>query len=210
MKKKLRLKRFVLPMIYVILVFVFVMSTYAVFSARNDIPEEEINYVSNIIWSNDTPVVSTDKVLQKPYSNEKVTIGRYYYNYKDESKNQQNAIIFYEGSYMQNTGVDYILDEKFEVLSVFDGTITKVENNEMVGKSVEVKHSNNIISVYQGLSEVNVKEGDIVTQGTKIGTSGTSKVNNNLGNHLHFELYVNGQVVNPEDCFNKKLNELQA
>ena len=210
MKKKLRLKRLVLPMIYVILVFVFVMSTYAVFSARNDIPEEEINYVSNIIWSNDTPVVSTDKVLQKPYSNEKVTIGRYYYNYKDESKNQQNAIIFYEGSYMQNTGVDYILDEKFEVLSVFDGTITKVENNEMVGKSVEVKHSNNIISVYQGLSEVNVKEGDTVTQGTKIGTSGTSKVNNNLGNHLHFELYVNGQVVNPEDCFNKKLNELQA
>lgn len=210
MKKKLRLKRFVLPMIYVILVFVFVMSTYAVFSARNDIPEEEINYVSNIIWSNDTPVVSTDKVLRKPYSNEKVTIGRYYYNYKDESKNQQNAIIFYEGSYMQNTGVDYILDEKFEVLSVFDGTITKVENNEMVGKSVEVKHSNNIISVYQGLSEVNVKEGDTVTQGTKIGTSGTSKVNNNLGNHLHFELYVNGQVVNPEDCFNKKLNELQA
>ncbi len=210
MKKKLRLKRFVLPMIYVILVFVFVMSTYAVFSARNDIPEEEINYVSNIIWSNDTPVVSTDKVLQKPYSNEKVTIGRYYYNYKDESKNQQNAIIFYEGSYMQNTGVDYILDEKFEVLSVFDGTITKVENNEMVGKTVEVKHSNNIISVYQGLSEVNVKEGDTVTQGTKIGTSGTSKVNNNLGNHLHFELYVDGQVVNPEDCFNKKLNELQA
>ena len=102
------------------------------------------------------------------------------------------------------------MDEKFEVLSVFDGTITKVENNEMVGKTVEVKHSNNIISVYQGLSEVNVKEGDTVTQGTKIGTSGTSKVNNNLGNHLHFELYVDGQVVNPEDCFNKKLNELQA
>ena len=100
MKKKLRLKRFVLPMIYVILVFVFVMSTYAVFSARNDIPEEEINYVSNIIWSNDTPVVSTDKVLQKPYSNEKVTIGRYYYNYKDESKNQQNAIIFASLSFL--------------------------------------------------------------------------------------------------------------
>lgn len=210
MKKKLRLKRFVLPMIYVILVFVFVISTYVVFTAGNDIPEEEINYVSNIIWSNDTPVVSTDKVLQKPYNNEKVTIGRYYYNYKDESKNQQNAIIFYEGSYMQNTGVDYILDEKFEILSVFDGTITKVENNEMVGNTVEIKHSNNIISVYQGLSEVNVKEGDTVTQGTKIGTSGTSKVNNNLGNHLHFELYINGQVVNPEDCFNKKLNELQA
>lgn len=209
MKRKKKLKSFVLPAVYIILVFTFVLSTYMTFS-NSDTEDvvEDINYVSSIIWSNDTPVIATDKVIQKPFLEEKVTIGKYYYDYKDTKEEQQNAIIYYEGSYIQNSGVDYILEKKFDVVSIFDGTVVKVEENELLGKTVEVKHDNNVISVYQSLSEVNVKNGDTLTQGTKIGVSGTSKINSELGNRLHFELYINGQVVNPEDYYNKKINEL--
>jgi len=209
MKKRRKLKAFVWPSIYVVLVSAFVLSTFMAFSnSEEDVVEEDLTYVSSIIWSNDTPVVATDKVIEKPYSNESVTIGKYYYDYRDSSDEQQNAIIFYEDSYIQNSGVDYILDKKFDILSIYDGTVVKVEDNELVGKTVEVKHDNNVISIYQSLSTVNVKEGDTITQGTKIGESGTSKINNELGNHLHFELYINGQVVNPEDYYNKKMSEL--
>lgn len=209
MKRKRKLKRFVMPTIYAILVVAFILSTYMTFS-NEETGEyvEDINYVSSIIWSNDTPVIATDKVIQKPYSEEKVKIGKYYYDYKDTREEQQNAIIYYEGSYIQNSGIDYIYDQKFDVVSIYDGTVIKVEENELLGKTVEVKHDNNIISVYQSLSEVNVKNGDTIKQGEKIGVSGNSKINSELGNHLHFELYINGQVSNPEECYNKKIDEL--
>ncbi|MGN1000578.1 MAG: peptidoglycan DD-metalloendopeptidase family protein [Bacilli bacterium] len=210
MNKKRKLKGFVMPTIYTMLVATLVISTFMTFSNSNDEEvEEDITYVSSVIWSNDTPVVATDKVVVKPFTNKDVTIGKYYYDYKDSSDEQQNAIIFYENSYIQNSGVDYILEDSFDVVSIYDGTVIKVEDNDIVGKTVEIKHDNNIISVYQSLSEVNVKQGDIITLGTKIGKSGNSKINKDLGNHLHVEIYVNGQVVNPEDCYNKKLTDLQ-
>lgn len=210
MNKKRKLKGFVMPTIYVMLVAMLVISTFMTFSNSNDeTVEEDITYVSSVIWSNDTPVVATDKVVVKPFTNKDVAIGKYYYDYKDDSDEQQNAIIFYENSYIQNSGVDYIFEDSFDVVSIYDGTVIKVEDNDIVGKTVEIKHDNNIISVYQSLSEVNVKQGDTITLGTKIGKSGNSKINKDLGNHLHFEIYVNGQVVNPEDCYNKKLTDLQ-
>ncbi len=210
MNKKRKLKGFVMPTIYVMLVAMLVISTFMTFSNSNDeTVEEDITYVSSVIWSNDTPVVATDKVIVKPFTNKDVAIGKYYYDYKDGSDEQQNAIIFYENSYIQNSGVDYIFEDSFDVVSIYDGTVIKVEDNDIVGKTVEIKHDNNIISVYQSLSEVNVKQGDTITLGTKIGKSGNSKINKDLGNHLHFEIYVNGQVVNPEDCYNKKLTDLQ-
>ena len=210
MNKKRKLKGFVMPTIYVMLVAMLVISTFMTFSNSNDeTVEEDITYVSSVIWSNDTPVVATDKVVVKPFTNKDVAIGKYYYDYKDGSDEQQNAIIFYENSYIQNSGVDYIFEDSFDVVSIYDGTVIKVEDNDIVGKTVEIKHGNNIISVYQSLSEVNVKQGDTITLGTKIGKSGNSKINKDLGNHLHLEIYVNGQLVNPEDCYNKKLTDLQ-
>lgn len=209
MKRKKKLKKFVLPVVFAVFLLMFVLSTYMSFSNKEDENIiEDINYVSSIIWSNDTPVIAVDKVVKKPFIDEKITIGKYYYDYKDTKEEQQNAIIYYEGSYIQNSGVDYIFDKTFDVVSIYDGTVIKVENNEILGNTVEIKHDNNVISVYQSLSEVNVKNGQVITQGTKIGKSGMSKIGSDLGNHLHFELYVNGQVVNPEECYNKKINEL--
>ena len=209
MKKKLKLKKFVMPVVYAVLVSVLALSTYLSFKDTNSNKEviEDINYVSSIIWSNDTPVISTEKVLIKPYTTKEVQIGKYYYDYTDSSDSQKNSIIFYENTYIQNSGVDYILEKSFDVVSIYDGTVIKVEDNEIVGKTVEVKHDNNIISVYQSMGDIKVKEGDVITQGMVIGKSGTSKINSELGNHLHFELYVNGEVVNPEECYNKKIDE---
>lgn len=210
MKKKLRLKRFVIPTVYVLLVSLLVFSTFMTFANNNETKEqlEDINYVSDIIWTNEIPVVSTEKVVVKPFTEEKVVIAKYYYDYSDNADSQQNSIIFYENSYIQNSGVDYIHEKVFDVIAVYDGTVIKVEDNEITGKTIEIKHDNNVISVYQGLSEVNIKQGDTVSQSTVLGKSGISKINVELGNHLHFEIYANGQVLNPEKCYGKKINEI--
>ena len=58
-----------------------------------------------------------------------------------------------------------------------------------------------MISVYQSVNDVKVKEKDQVTQGQVIATSGTNNISSDLGNHLHFELYNKNILVNPEDFF---------
>ena len=211
MAKRLKLKKFVMPTVYILLVLVFVLTNFVAFSNKktNDLKPEEIQYVSNVILSNDVPVMSTSKVIIKPYNDESVKIGKYYYEYNDDKDSQQNSILFYENTYIQNSGVDYISDKIFDVLSVYDGIVIKVEDNEVTGKTVEIKHDNNIITVYQGLSEILVREGDSVNQSQVLGKSGISKISSSLGNHLHFEVYVNGIVINPEKSYNKKINELQ-
>ena len=79
-----------------------------------------------------------------------------------------------------------------------------------MGTIVEIRHNNELISVYQSLSNVSVKVDDTIIQGQVIGQSGTSNINKDLGNHLHFEIYYQGKILNPENCYNKTPEELQA
>ena len=78
----------------------------------------------------------------------------------------------------------------------------------MLGKTVKIKHNGEVISVYQGVDNIEVKTGDVVFTGQKIATSGTSKINKDLGNHLHFEMYKDGITINPEKCFNQKIGDI--
>ena len=81
-------------------------------------------------------------------------------------------------------------------------------DNNLLGKIVEITHEDNLVSVYQSLGEVMVKEGDSVLQGQVIGKSGEANISKDLGNHLHFELIHNGINVNPENYYDKQLNDL--
>ena len=53
----------------------------------------------------------------------------------------------------------------------------------------------------------NVSVNEIVTKGMKIGISGTNRVNESLGNHLHFEIYQNGINVDPLKVIGKKIGD---
>ena len=208
MKKKLKLKPYVLPSIYVVVIMVFVISAMATFE---DVPEqvEDVKYVSSVILSNDTPVIATDEtVIIRPYNDAEVKIGKNFYNYESDEKSQQNSIVYYENTYMQNSGIDYIKTDSFDVISILDGTVISVNNNELLGNTIEIKHDNNLISVYQSLETVTVKEGDSIKQGQVLGISGASKINEDLGKHLHFELFKEGQVVNPEEYYNKNIKDI--
>ena len=101
------------------------------------------------------------------------------------------------------------MDSEFEVVSILDGTVTEVNDDEVMGKTIKIKHSNDLVSVYQSMGSVDVKVNDSVVQGSVLGKSGTSNVSSDLGNHLHFELYYQGSVVNPENYYDKLLGELK-
>ena len=163
----------------------------------------------DVVNSSDVPVVSTDPTISRPYVNGNVGIVKNYYDYQADNASQEESIVYYGNTYMQNSGVDYGMNEEFEVVSILDGTVMEVIDDEIMGKTVKIKHNNDLISVYQSMGSVDVNANDTVTQGMIIGKSGEANVSPELGNHLHFELYHKGSVVNPENYYDKLLGELQ-
>ena len=114
---------------------------------------------------------------------------------------------FYGHAVSAVSGGDYGMGSEFDVISILDGTVMEVLEDDIMGKTVKIKHSNDLVSVYQSLGSIDVKENDTVSQGMVIGKSGTSNVSRDLGNHLHFEVYYQGKVINPENCYDKLVNE---
>ncbi len=169
--------------------------------------KEDVTYVSDTMIDKTVPVVSTDYKIGRPYNDSEVKVLLSYYDYKGEEESQTNSIIVYNNTYMQNSGVTYGGKDDFDVISVLDGKVITVKEDELLGNIIEISHDN-IISVYQGLGEVNVKVDDTVKQGQIIGKSGVSKINSDLGSSLSFELIIDGNLVNPEEYYDKKLDEI--
>lgn len=204
--RRRKLRPYVLPT-FLVIGIVSIMLGVAMLQ-KTLLPEQEelpTSYVTNTIFEEEQPVINETTKILNPYLDENVTIGKNYYDYKADSKTQENSIIYHDNTYMQNSGVDFVNKNTFDVISILDGSVTDVKEDETLGKVIEIKHDNNYISLYQSLSEVSVKKGDMVKQGQVIGKSGTNELDKELGNHLHFELYLDGQVVNPTLYLNKEL-----
>ena len=85
--------------------------------------------------------------------------------------------------------------------------VIEITENEILGKTIKIRHENDLISTYQSLSEININQDDVVMQGQVIGKSGTCSIYKDNHN-LHFELYYQGKNVNPEEYYNKTQDEL--
>ena len=71
--------------------------------------------------------------------------------------------------------------------------------NWSYGNFVVIDHGDGTTTLYAHMSSRAVSEGQMVTQGQTIGYVGNT--GNSKGNHLHLEVRVNGQRVDPEGCF---------
>ena len=205
-----KIKKLIIPSVYVGAIILIISSIMLVISSINKyltIPKD-YNYSVETNFENIIPVVETNNQIIKPYLSDNVTIGKYFYDFEANEERQQNSIIFYENTYMQNSGVDYISDTQFDILAVLDGEVISVETDDTLGNIVKIKHDKNIITVYQGIDNIEIEKGNKVNQGSIIGTSGTSKINTNYTTSLHFEVYYNGQLIDPENFYSLNLQDL--
>lgn len=167
---------------------------------------KQTGYVYNILNKLAIPVNSeekNDKII-RPYTDNNIKVVKKFYDYLKPAEEQEDALIFFEDTYMQSDGVAYSNGEKFNVIAAYDGKVEEVINDEFIGNSITINHEG-FKTVYQSLSEIDVKKGDFVTKGTIIGVSGTSNINSDLGNHLFFEIIIGDKNVNPEEYYDKKL-----
>ena len=208
MKKKVKLKPFVMPTIYGIVTISLAASLF--FLGSNILREKvPVTYITSSTLIEDVePVISETKKIKRPYIEEDVKILQNFYDNSSDKKVQENSLIFYENTYLQNSGVDYGNESVFDVYSIYDGTVVNVEENDILGSIIEIMHTNDIIASYQCLGNIKVKENDTVTTGEIIATSGTCNISKNLGNHLHLEISKEGKMINPESIYDKEITEL--
>ena len=107
------------------------------------------------------------------------------------------------GDYRNHLGIDVAVSPDSEVYALYDGTVSKIWEDVMLGHCLAVDHGNGLMSFYKNLSgsyPAEVKEGATVKAGQVLGNVGDSAMIEIAEEpHLHFEMTLNDQQVDPAD-----------
>lgn len=94
-----------------------------------------------------------------------------------------------------HTGIDLAAPEGTEILASYGGTVEETGFTNGRGNFILLRHGENLQTLYCHLSEIDVRKGDDVSAGERIGKVGSTGLS--TGPHLHFELRVDGIRCNP-------------
>ena len=101
----------------------------------------------------------------------------------------------------RHTGLDIAATKGTPIKVVADGTVTFARYNGSYGYLVKVNHGNGVETWYAHTSKMYVTVGQEVKAGDVIALVGST--GNSTGPHLHFEIRINGEHVNPQNYLYK-------
>src|SRR3954468_16322458 len=101
------------------------------------------------------------------------------------------------GSSRMHTGVDWVTRSGAPIMAAADGAVIKAERALGYGLRVEIQHADVVVTTYSHLSRFgeDIAPGTEVRQGQVIGFVGSTGLS--TGPHLHYEVMVSGQFVDP-------------
>jgi murein DD-endopeptidase MepM/ murein hydrolase activator NlpD len=103
----------------------------------------------------------------------------------------------FTGKRVHHNGIDIAVNHGSPVFATADGIVTLAGNRFAMGKMVTIDHGFGIVTRYGHNSNVLVNAGDFVQKGEQIALSGNS--GRSTGAHLHYEVWLNGEVVDPTE-----------
>lgn len=95
-------------------------------------------------------------------------------------------------------GIDITASPHESIVATLDGTVILSAYTDKYGYVMQVQHSQNLVSVYKHCGTMLKREGDRVKGGEVIALIRGTKENAEIPPHLHFELWKNGNPINPE------------
>ena len=95
-----------------------------------------------------------------------------------------------------HTGIDMACPTGTAIKAAMTGTVAFTGYNNTYGYYVIINHHDNYQTLYAHMSKIIAKKGDRVSQGDKIGLVGSTGYS--TGPHLHFTVYKNGSLVDPQ------------
>jgi hypothetical protein len=98
--------------------------------------------------------------------------------------------------YPGHRGIDFPSPQGTPVMAAEAGTVTTVlYSNKSYGNRVIIDHGNGISTLYGHNSTISVSLGQKVSKGQTI--AGVGSTGRSTGNHVHFEIRINGKPINP-------------
>lgn len=98
----------------------------------------------------------------------------------------------------EHYGVDIAAKENEPIKAALDGTVLFSGWTSETGYTIQIQHSNNLVSAYKHCSVLMKKAGQYVKAGEAIAVIGNSGEQTS-GPHLHFELWYNGTPIDPQE-----------
>ena len=115
------------------------------------------------------------------------------------------------GDWRTHAGMDIAASLGDTVTASAAGTVKEVFEDAMMGNCVSIEHEGGVITVYKNLAPAlaeGIKAGAAVSAGQAIGTVGESALSElAAAPHLHFEMTVDGKVVDPLDYLSEESRE---
>ncbi len=110
-----------------------------------------------------------------------------------------------------HNGVDFKGTAGQKVKAIADGTISSIETDTMWGNVVVIDHGSNTVSRYCGTTALSsLKKGDTVKVGDAIGTLSDVPCETDDGPHLHLEIAVNSNYVDPVKAIGRDVKAAAA
>ena len=104
-----------------------------------------------------------------------------------------------DGKRRMHSGLDFPVNLNTDVVATGDGVVIKAQYDSGWGRYIKIDHGYGYETVYAHLWKINVKKGQKVKRGDKIGKSGNS--GRAAGFHLHYEVHKNNKTVDPLNYF---------
>ncbi len=177
------------------------------------IDEADIEYTDVPTGSEfiNTPFINADKEVSEnvPDAETKVTL-----NFRVPVEGQVAKefsgleLVFSDtmNDYRTHSGIDIVSEDGANVVSAESGQIINVYDDPLWGTTVEIEHAGGFTSCYRNLSDTlpeGIETGSYVASGGIIGTVGsTALVEVGENTHLHFEMCLNGNKVDPLEYLN--------
>ncbi|WAL61770.1 M23 family metallopeptidase [Thermocoleostomius sinensis] len=167
------------------------------------------DFPTQSIWlSGDSASLGTDYEFDRVDAFKRLVTPEKYWNGAFQRPNQGEITTiygvrrYYNGEFAQDyfhRGVDYAGPTGDPIVAPAAGRIAligRVEDGfELHGNTIGIDHGQGVLSIMLHLSRIDVKEGDFVQPGQRIGAVGATGAV--TGAHLHWGLYVHGQCVDP-------------
>ncbi len=116
----------------------------------------------------------------------------------------------FTGGGAMHAGLDFKGPIGTPILAAAEGKVTFAGSQGGYGNCIEITHANGLVTRYAHLSGFNVSLGQRVSRGIQIARMGST--GRSTGSHLHFEVRLNGQAINPRKFLeaNPDVLEVQA
>ncbi|MEA3463390.1 MAG: M23 family metallopeptidase [Bacteroidota bacterium] len=99
-----------------------------------------------------------------------------------------------------HNGIDFSAPVGTPVYATGDGLVQIVTRSERgLGNQIVIDHGFGYTTFYASLDELNVRRGERVKRGDQIGTVGNTGLS--VAPHLHYEVHLNGEAMNPINYF---------